>query len=112
MTIYDDEIDLRPYINALIENWVKVVLLAVVFAALTLGFTLLQPRSYQATATLLIPHSQLQLSLADQFPTVVDNRDARSRMDAYLTIANSGAIAQQVYQHLEDSYNHKQQHQK
>jgi len=81
MITYDDEIDLRPYISTLIENWGKIVLFAVVFAVLALAITLLQPRSYEATATLLIPHSQLKLSLAEQFPTIVDIRDTGSRMD-------------------------------
>jgi uncharacterized protein involved in exopolysaccharide biosynthesis len=104
MTIYEDEIDLRPYINILIKNWWKIGIFAVLLASLVFVFTILQPPSYQATATMLLPRSQLQLSLADQFPTVVDAGDSRSRMEAYLTIAQSDAIAQQVYQAFEDVF--------
>ena len=102
MTIYEDEIDLRPYINAIIKDWWKIGLLAISLAILVFVFTFLQAPSYQATATILLPRSQLQLSLADQFPTVVDAGDSRSRMDAYLTIAQSDAIAQQTYQTFKD----------
>jgi uncharacterized protein involved in exopolysaccharide biosynthesis len=102
MTIYEDEIDLRPYIEAILNSWWKILILALVFAIIVFGITLLQPRSYQATATILVPRSQLQLSLADQFRTIVDAGDTRSRRDAYLTIAQSDAIAVQTYQALED----------
>ncbi len=102
MTIYDDEIDLRPYIDAILKNWWKISLVAVSLAVIFFIFTKLQAPSYQATATVLVPHSQLKLSLADQFPTIIDSGDARSRMDAYLTIAQSDAIAEQTYQALKD----------
>ena len=103
MTIYDDEIDLRPYINAVVKNWWKIGLLAVVLAVFVFIFTRLQAPSYQATATILIPRSQLQLSIADQFPTIVDSGDSKSRRDAYLVIAQSDAMAQQTYQAFANS---------
>ena len=102
MTIYEDEIDLKPYINAVLKDWWKIGLLALVLAAFVFIFTKLQAPSYQATATILVPQNQLKLSLTDQFPTI-DVGDARSRMDAYLTIAQSDAIAWQTYVALKDS---------
>ena len=98
MTIYDDEIDLRPYINSIFINWWKIGLLAISLAVAVFIFTKLGAPSYQATSTILVPRSQLQLSLTEQFPTVIDSKDADSRMDAYLTIAQSDAVTQQVYQ--------------
>ena len=70
MTIYEDEIDLRPYINAIVKNWWKIGLLAFALALFVFIFTRLQAYSYQATATILVPHSQLKLSLTNQFPTI------------------------------------------
>jgi capsular polysaccharide biosynthesis protein len=102
MTIYEDEIDLRPYIDAVLKQWWKIGLLAFALAVFVLVFSILQKDSYQATATILVPNSQLKLSLSDQFPTI-DAGDARSRMDAYLTIAKSDAIAQQTFQAVEGS---------
>jgi len=102
MTIYEDEIDLRPYIHAVLKEWWKIGLLALALAVFVFIFTRLQAPSYQATATILVPHSQLKLSLTDQFPTI-DAGDTRSRMDAYLTIAQSDAIAVQTYSALKDS---------
>ncbi|MFC1997592.1 Wzz/FepE/Etk N-terminal domain-containing protein, partial [Chloroflexota bacterium] len=103
MTIYDDEIDLRPYIDAILKNWWKIGLLAISLAVFVFIYTRMQAPSYQTTATVLVPHSQLKLSLANQFPTIVNAEDTRSRMDAYLAIARSDAIASQTYQALEDT---------
>ena len=102
MTIYEDEIDLRPYINAVLKNWWKIGLLAFALAIFVFIFSRLQASTYQATATILVPHRQLKLSLTDQFSTI-DVGDERSRMDAYLTIAQSDAIAVQTYNALSDN---------
>jgi capsular polysaccharide biosynthesis protein len=104
MTIYDDEIDLRPYINAILQNWWKIGLLAIAFSVFVFIFTRLGAPSYQATATILVPRSQSQLSIAEQFPTIVDSGDSKSRMNAYLVIAQSAAIAKQTYQALADTF--------
>ncbi|MGD2158476.1 MAG: Wzz/FepE/Etk N-terminal domain-containing protein [Anaerolineales bacterium] len=102
MSYYEDEIDLRPHILALIKGWWKVVLIAFVLASVTLAFTISQPRTYQATATVVLTRSQLRLSLAEQFPTVSDSRDDPSRKDAFLAIARSDSIAQEIYNKLGD----------
>ena len=102
MTIYEDEIDLRPYINAVLKNWWKIGLLAFALAVIVFIFSRLQAPTYQATATILVPHNQLKLSLTDQFPTI-DVGDERSRMSAYLVIAQSDAIAVQTNNAINDS---------
>jgi uncharacterized protein involved in exopolysaccharide biosynthesis len=97
MSYYEDEIDLRPYILSLIKGWWKITLVAIILATATLVFTILQPRTYQATATVILTRSQLRLSLAEQFPTISDSRDDASRKDAFLTIARSDSIARGIY---------------
>jgi LPS O-antigen subunit length determinant protein (WzzB/FepE family) len=42
MTVYEDEIDLRPYILALIHNWWRIALVVLILASLALAFSLLQ----------------------------------------------------------------------
>jgi uncharacterized protein involved in exopolysaccharide biosynthesis len=100
MSYYEDEIDLRPYILALIKGWWRIALIAIVIASVTLAFTISQPRTYQATATVILTRSQLRLSLAEQFPTVSDSRDDPSRKDAFLAIARSSSLAQKIYNYL------------
>jgi uncharacterized protein involved in exopolysaccharide biosynthesis len=94
MTVYEDEIDLRPYILALIGNWWRIALIAMILAIVGLGFSLVQARQYVATATILLTRSQASLRLAEQFPTIQENiYDSTSRMNALLTIAQSDAIS-------------------
>jgi uncharacterized protein involved in exopolysaccharide biosynthesis len=94
MALYEDEIDLRPFILALIHNWWRAMLVAIILALVALGLSLLQAREYVATATILLTRSQASLNLAEQFPTVRENiYDPGSRMSALLTIAQSDAIS-------------------
>jgi uncharacterized protein involved in exopolysaccharide biosynthesis len=94
MTVIEDEIDLRPYILGLINNWWRIALIASVGAVAALGISLFLPREYVATAAILLTRTQTSLNLAEQFPTVRENvYDPGSRMDALLTIAQSDSIA-------------------
>jgi uncharacterized protein involved in exopolysaccharide biosynthesis len=94
MTAYEDEIDLRPYIHALIHNWWRMAVVAIILALLALVFSLLQAREYVATTTILLTRSQASLRLAEQFPTIQENiYDSSGRMNALLTIAQSDAIS-------------------
>jgi uncharacterized protein involved in exopolysaccharide biosynthesis len=104
MTVYEDEIDLRPYILALIHNWWRIALVAMILAVVALGFSLLQTREYVATASILLTRSQAYLRLAQQFPTIPENiYDPTSRMNALLSIAQSDAIAVGTLQSIGDS---------
>lgn len=93
MSTYDDEIDLRPYILLVLKSWWLIALVVFLAGAVGLAISLLKPRSYEATATLLLTRSRATLSLAQQFPTVNEPVDQRARMDALLSIAQSDALA-------------------
>ncbi len=103
MTFYEDEIDLRRYILALIHHWWQIGLLTLIFAIAGFTFTILQSRTYEATATMLLTRSRASLSLAEDFRTVSEPIDARSRMDALLSIAQSDALALKTLQSLSDT---------
>lgn len=103
MTVYDDEVDLRPYLLGILQHWWQIGLVAVGLGVLALLASLAQPRIYQTEATLLLTRSRLNLSLAAQFPTVNDPVDTRARLDAMLSIAQSDALAAQVIQELGDA---------
>lgn len=104
MTDKQDEINLRPYIVALINNWWRIGLLAFVAAVAAFGLSWLQTRVYTASATVLLTHSQASLRLAEQFPTIQENvYDSNSRMDALISIAQSDAIAINTLDLIRDS---------
>lgn len=105
MTIYEDEIDLRPYILAVLKYWWLIALLAVLAGAAALVFSLVRAREYQATATVLLTRSRPTLELADQFPTVNEPVDARARMEALESIAKSDGIAAQTLNELDGGLN-------
>ena len=54
MTNYQDEIDLRPYLIALLQRWRVIVLIGVIAALLALGISLTSPRKYASTAIILV----------------------------------------------------------
>ena len=96
----DGDIDLRPYISILLKNKWWILLIGIIFGVVALAATLLTQRVYTATATLLLTRSRSMLSLADQFPTINEPVDSRSRMDALMAIAKGDAIANMTLQTL------------
>jgi uncharacterized protein involved in exopolysaccharide biosynthesis len=101
MTLYEDEIDLRPYILAIIKYWWLIILLAAVAGISALVFSLIQAREFQATTTVLLTRSRATLSLAEQFPTISEPVDANARMDSLVSIAFSDGIASQALNALD-----------
>jgi capsular polysaccharide biosynthesis protein len=102
MTVYDDEIDLRPYILALTKRWWQIALIAVLAAAVACAYSFfLTSRTYEATAKVLITRSRATLSLAEQFPTVTEPVDPNSRMNAMLSIAQGDALALDTLKSIE-----------
>ncbi|MCJ7696189.1 MAG: Wzz/FepE/Etk N-terminal domain-containing protein, partial [Anaerolineaceae bacterium] len=87
MSFYDDEIDLRPYINAIRKKWWLIALITILVAAGAFAYSMLQSRNYETGATILLTRTRASLSLANQFPTINEPIDSRSRMDAMLEIA-------------------------
>jgi capsular polysaccharide biosynthesis protein len=103
MTVYDDEIDLRPYILALIHHRWQIALITILAAGIAFTVSFTQTRNYQATATILLTRTRTTLSLAQQFPTVSEPTDNASRMNAMLSIAQSDSIASDTLQALGSS---------
>ncbi len=101
MTVHDDEIDLRPYIQAIIHKWWAPALLAIVGLAIGFLITYLQPEVYEVTATMLLTRQKTQLSLSEDFTTVTEATDITSRINTILTIAKSDAIALAALQELQ-----------
>jgi len=102
MTIFEDEIDLRPYVLSLLHRWWVVVLLGVITAAASIGFSQSQKKTYTASATILVTRTSATLSLAEQFPTVKEPVDTNSRMVAFLSIAQNDSIVIKVFDQVKN----------
>lgn len=89
----DDGVELRPYIQSLIRYWWLIILTSILFIGIAWIYSTSKAKQYESTATLLITRSRPSPALAEQLPTVNEPVDARSRMDAILSIAKSDSIA-------------------
>ncbi len=104
MSIYDDEIDLRPYISALRRRWWLIGLITIIAASAAFAYGVLQERKYEAVATILLTRSRASLSLANQFPTITEPIDARSRMEAMISIAESEGLVVRTMEDIHQAY--------
>ncbi|MBE0411278.1 MAG: hypothetical protein IBX69_16270, partial [Anaerolineales bacterium] len=100
MSVYEDEIDLRPYISALLRNWWQIILFGLLVAMAAFGYSRLQPQKFESRASILLTRTRTALTLAQEFPTITEPIDARSRMDALISIINSDALALATQQEL------------
>ncbi|NJN16860.1 MAG: hypothetical protein HC822_11635 [Oscillochloris sp.] len=94
----NDEIDLRPYISALLRHVRLIFGLALLVAVVAAGAAILLPRGGQAMSTVLIIPAASQINLDSRFVT----RDATMltnvtfQRQALIGLAQSNAIATQV----------------
>jgi capsular polysaccharide biosynthesis protein len=102
MTVYEAEIDLRPYILSITRNWWKIALLVLLAAIVAVAISLIRPKEYEATATILITRTRPSLSLAQQFPTVSEPVDSASRLNAYLSIIKSDELVMNSIEVVKD----------
>ena len=101
MSNFDDEIDIRPYVQSIIRNWWLIGLLIFISVGITAVISLLTPKVYESTATLLLNRARSSLELAVQFPTT-DSTDPGARLSAVLAIAQSDVVAQKVFEAKKD----------
>ena len=104
MTVYDDEIDLKPYINAIRKKWWLIAIVTILTGSAALVYGLLQVRNYEANANILLTRTRTSLELANQFPTINEPIDSRSRMEAMLVIAGSDALLVHVMEDIHELY--------
>jgi uncharacterized protein involved in exopolysaccharide biosynthesis len=104
MTVYEyeDEIDLRPYLLNIVKHWWQIGLIVIFSVSAALAYGLTRSRNYESTATILVTRSRAVLSLANQFPTVNEPVDYRSRMEAFQSIASSDGVALKTIKQLQD----------
>ena len=102
MTIYEDEFDLYPYVQTLLKNWKLIFALGIIAGLAALVFSLLQPRTYSSTATIISTYSRPVLTLSEEFSMVSNNGNVNNKQDAFLAIAKSDGIAQSIYEQFKD----------
>ncbi|MGQ9554024.1 MAG: GumC family protein, partial [Anaerolineae bacterium] len=93
---YEDEIDLRDYVNVLLKYWwlvLGVPLLALIVAGIY-GFLIAKP-GYQATALVAITSPRYIVQFAPEFETVPLNQ-RQVPLKAYPMLATSGELLQRI----------------
>ena len=101
----EEEIDLRPYIKALIRSWYWIVAAAVVAGGAALGLRSLLPDVYEAQSAVAIVRERTDVSFATSIETqedVLGSRDVRSRLDALVALVTSPDVATQVVAEISD----------
>lgn len=100
--IYDDVLDLRPLVRTILRGWRILTILTIIPTILALFFLYQGAAVYQADAYLLVTRTNTKLSLAEEFPTISEPVDSRSRIASITTIAESESISLQVYDQIKD----------
>jgi len=114
----DDEIDLRKYINILIDWRREILALSVLFALLAaaavLGLRFLQAPIYEATSTVAIARTSSNINFDENFQTMLNeqNMTTAARADILVTtrraalvgLVKNGAVAEAVAAMLDSSF--------
>jgi uncharacterized protein involved in exopolysaccharide biosynthesis len=112
--IYEDTIDLRPYIKAIFARWWLIVLCAIFAGGAAFAFSILRTPMYEATARVVTLRSQAEISLGSNIETMTEGdinlaeavqgmseRRLAQRLNSMAGLVQNGAIAQQVSAELE-----------
>jgi uncharacterized protein involved in exopolysaccharide biosynthesis len=101
----EEEIDLRPYVAAVIRQWRTIVVIVVMAAIGAAILAISLPLSYTASADVLILPTRSQLTFDSRFVTnnASIGTDAASRRQALVALATSPALEAQVLPKVPES---------
>ncbi len=88
----EEEIDLRPYILALLRRWRFIVALTIVIAAVATLPLLLSKPGYTATADVLITNTRSQVTFDSRFVTSDQTQGTSARQKALIALASSNSL--------------------
>ncbi|HSJ58341.1 MAG TPA: Wzz/FepE/Etk N-terminal domain-containing protein, partial [Anaerolineae bacterium] len=88
----EDEIDLRAYVTVLLRNWLWIVGPAVVLAVVAFAVSSALPKTYEASAVVLVTQPRYQL----QFDPRFDTESIKPVAKAFPTLATSDTVLQAV----------------
>ena len=113
---YDDEIDLRQYLDVTFQWWREIVTFAVVGAVLAgmavFLFSRIGEPTYKATASAVIARVSSNVTFDERFQTTTDGSGATTetaRRAALVNLVNSAAVADAVIADLGDMLTPEQQ---
>ncbi len=93
----EEEIDLRPYITAVIKRWYWIVGAAILSAAIAFIFTSIASPVYEAKASIAIIRSRTDVSFDPRIRTLsedeLESLNANARREALLSLVKSNDIA-------------------
>lgn len=95
MPVYE-EIDLRPYVQALLTHWWQIALAGVVAGVLALVVMLFIPPTYESSALVLVTKPRFNL----QFDPRIQTPDTTFAYLAYPTLAMSDAVMEELFASL------------
>ena len=90
--------------NGHASGWWKIALIVLAAILAISLYVYLQPTTYESTALILLPRSRNSLTLSDEFRTITEPVDARSRMEALISISQSDELAQQALEELKGQF--------
>jgi uncharacterized protein involved in exopolysaccharide biosynthesis len=88
----EEEVDLRPYVELLLRNWMWVVGGAFLAAVVAFGLSSLVPPTYEATALVAVTEPRQRVQFDPRFETV----DGGRPLEAYPELAASDELLQNV----------------
>jgi succinoglycan biosynthesis transport protein ExoP len=88
----EDEIDLRVYIEVVFRYWKWILGLAFVAAVVAFVISMLMPRTYEASAVVLVTQPRYQM----QFDPRIDTQEGTPAYKAFPTLATSDSVLQSV----------------
>jgi uncharacterized protein involved in exopolysaccharide biosynthesis len=98
--ISEQEIDLRPYVEALVDKWYWIVGLGVLAAVVAYGASKLLTPTYEATALVAITEPRQRVQFDPRIQTVADNQP----LQAYPDLALSDALLSEMLAQLPEDY--------
>jgi capsular exopolysaccharide synthesis family protein len=93
-----DPLELREYLHLLRAHWIGIVLFTLLGLGVALGWTILQPRVYTATASGYVTASDLAAGEAGS--SLVGDQLARSKVTSYLDIGSWRVVAESAIDEL------------
>ena len=95
----EDEIDLREYIAVLIKYWRWIVAASVLAAVIAFVVSSFLPRTYEATASVIILKSKTEVSFDPKIQTTVDDQSTQKDYQSTLVgLVTSGEVAGTVFE--------------
>lgn len=92
-----EEIDLRPYIEALLKQWIWLIVIPAVAGVITFVLLSAFPPQYRATALVAITKPRFSMQFDPRFETIEDQGIGYG---AYEEVANSDALVAQLFLEL------------